>query len=233
MGTTDTQIPNLDKVVGELLSKHTTEDGKLALPEDIDPQLAYAVRAEKKFRDTQGAYTKSQQANKVLKTEAETLRELVSGSTQVQLTDSQLEELDTLKLEDPDKWRVQLNQYEAQARDQAAEQLTKVQQDAEIAARKGTLEAFNQFQKDNGLKPITGEVIANEVPPRLVRQLEAGEVSFDNFLQQVATYVGTPKAFTGKEGTLNQPSLSDAAGGTHPTDPKPEDVQATYSSAIF
>jgi len=237
MGTTDTQTPSVEEQVNNLLKEHVNDEGKLELPKDIDPLLAAAVRATKMQRDTQASYTKVSQKASKLQEQVAQYKGIVTEIAPLQLTQEQEEELEALKFEDPDKWREKLTQYEADAKAQLQGRLEsadiEAQKAAEIRRREEVLNSYNDFLVQNGKKPITDEVIQELVPPRLLKQLENGNIAFDEFLQEVSRYIDTPKTFAKKEEVLDQPNLSDAAGGAYPSKPTAEDVVTNYNSSVF
>ena len=61
---------------------------------------------EKRFKDTQAAYTKAQQKLKETEAKAKVLEEL--SKPRVELPKEVAEELDDLKYKDPDAWRLKL-----------------------------------------------------------------------------------------------------------------------------
>lgn len=202
----NTPEPTLDEVIGGYVSK-LVEDKNYELPDDIDPVLKYAVMAEKRRRDTQATYTKTSQALK--KAEAERA-ELLSKVNATKLSEEQLTELETLKHSDPDAYYTKRREYEQQAELEFKKNLEEVSvtidREAEIARRAQVLEAFN---KANDIV-IDDDLVANEVPPKYLAQLEKGEISFEQFLQQVLDYVKKPVQ---SATTPTQPNLNNLGGG--------------------
>ena len=115
--STDQQVASgqtnltLGQRANELLrDAQTDEAGKLILPEDIPSELKELVMTEKKFRDTQSAYTKGQQEIAALRAEKEALLAQVANPV-LSVEDSQ--RLVDLKYSDPDKWFVEKQRLEA------------------------------------------------------------------------------------------------------------------------
>lgn len=237
--TTDTpaQQPSIDEQINTLTdSMVKTEEGKWALPEgvDVDEPLQFAAMAERRRRDTQSEFSRNQQAMKALQTENEQLTAGWASDVASALTSEQREELDTLKHEDPDAWRQKLNQYEADNRTSFSEKTTgikaKVQQETELESRTRLLEAHNEAYPDFAL---TDDVIENDLPPRFTKQLEKGEITFDEFLAKSAEYLGKPKVVKGTE-VPDDVSLSRAPGGVTPaTDAVDKHSQESYKDETY
>ena len=202
----------------------------------LTPEEAIA-KAEKRYRDTQAAYTKGQQALKAARAEADALKELITAQMSVNLTTEQRDELDDLKYSDPDAWRVKVNEYEQIARQETESRLAEVTTKAgetagaefELSRRQQVLEEFNESSEVK----ITDEIIANEVPPRITNKLANGEISFEDFLTEVHEYVTTGKVFK-DEKTLGQPNLGKVSGGKSPsTDKAEESLTSSYAKDLY
>jgi len=209
-----------------------TEDGKFEFPADTPPWAKVAIANEKKFRDTQGSYTKSTQDYKLLLAENEVLKGKLAGHSA--LTVEQNDELETLKLTDPEAYFDKRTEYEAQAHNQYDTELTDVRsktaKDIELERREQYVTDFNANRK----VPITQELIDNEVPAKFFKQLEANEVTFDVFMTNVANYVDTPKVAGKGEEVTQVTNLSEVAGGTTPSAEKQYDNLAeSYAKIIF
>lgn len=193
------------------------------------PEVDY----EKRFKDTQAAYTKSRQELKEVKAKLEALEKLTTP--RVEIPDEVKEELDTLKFEDPDKWRIRMNQLEQEAAqkhkaalDEAAQA---VRQQEELARRAQVLQEFQASHPDI---TITDEVIQYDVPPRITRKLEEGKVSFEEFLEEVADYLKAPKKIGGTSDTLDQPDLGRVAGDNKPSEiAETKDIIQSYRDEIY
>mgnify|MGYP003630776403 CR=1 FL=1 len=237
--STDTpaQQPSIDQQINTLTdSMVKTDEGKWSLPEgsEVDELMQHAVMSERRRRDTQGEFSRNQQAMKALQTENEQLTAGWAGDVASALTSEQRDELDTLKHEDPDAWRQKLNQYETDNRTSFSEKTTnikaQVQQETELEGRTRLLEAYNKAYPDFAL---TDDVIQNDLPPRFTKQLEKGEITFDEFLTKSADYLGKPKVVQGTE-VPGDVSLSKAPGGASPaTDAVHKAVQESYNNETY
>lgn len=196
-----------------------------------------AAQADKRYRDTQSAYTKGQQALKAQEAENAELRKQLEANTKVNISAEDQVELDALMYEDPKAWREKMNSLEKSNLGESRANLDELTGKArEAAERQFELDRRQQVLKefnDSAKVPITEELLAAEVPPRITNKLAEGKISFEEFLQEVATYVGTGKV-VGNPATIEQPNMSNLGGGTTPSDMKPEkSVSANYAGDIY
>lgn len=190
------------------------------LPKDLDEVMAFAVQTELRRRDTQASFTKQQQENSRLKAENNILAQNWEQDTVKTLTSSQQAELEELKVSDPDKWRTKITEYEQANAEEFKDRRQKVTEKAvketELERRTRLLAEYNESNPEHQL---TDEAIADEVPPKYVKQLEAGEIDFDQFLDKASSYIQTPKVVGDTTEVLeSQPDLSDVGGSNTPSD---------------
>ncbi|RLB10204.1 MAG: hypothetical protein DRG27_03555 [Deltaproteobacteria bacterium] len=186
---------------------------------------------EKRFKDTQASYTKSQQALRKVEAERDTLKTLVP-TLSASLTEEQKTELEDLKYSDPDAWRVKMNKVEVQARTdldaKTAEAISEADIQFELSRRGKILEDFNA----NSDTPLTDDQLANDIPPRLVKQMEAGEITFEDLVTKAHKFINSPKAIKGTDDTLDQPSLDNKGSGTSDTKPD-ETASKKYANSVY
>ena len=188
---------------------------------------------EKRFKDTQGAFTKSQQENKALKARIEVLEKLTAP--QVELDEATKTELENLKFSDPDAWRAKLNKLETEAQKKHKETLTEAErlakQEAELENRARILA---EFQKSHPNLIINDDVIKYDIPLRITNKLESGEISFEQFLNEVSDYLSQGKVIGDGNTTLKQPNLKDVGGGDTPTEGAVQkDIVKDYANIVF
>lgn len=175
------------------------------------------VNYEKRFKDTQSAYTKSQQELKAVKAKLEALEKLTQPV--VQLDEATQAQLDELKYSNPEAWRDKMNSLEAEAKLKHLSVLSEAEkvamQQAELEQRAQILSEYNSKHPQN---PITDEVIMFDVPPRITKKLENGEISFEQFLTEAHNFLYAPKKVGDGNQTFKQPNMRDFGGGTTPTD---------------
>lgn len=216
------------------------ENGKWQFPEEsikgVDKATLYAAKAERRRRDTQASYTKARQENKKLSTVNEELQNHVLETATVHLSDEQKEELDELKLRDPDEWRNKINEYEEQSRKVLKDKLSdfekKGQRMSELEIRKAKVEAFTE---STGIK-LNDKVIEEELPAAYSKQLEEGKITFDQFLERAQKFLSGQRKIKGAddEPPKPKPNLSQAPGGSKPSEEAQKgDILETYKDEIY
>lgn len=224
--------PALETVINDTIAATTRDaEGKLVIPEGTEEAVAYAVRAEIRRRDTQAEYTKNKQALLALEAENQKLAESWEKDAIANLSSADQARLEELKVQDPDAWRAEITELETAKRAQFQEKRTAISQEAsqlsELEQRKLQLEEFNT---NNPNIVLTDEVIANDVPPRITRKLEAGTISFSEFLTEVSEYLSKGKAIDKGPKLDEQPNLGAVRGTKQNLSSKPE---SNYSDEIF
>lgn len=201
-----------ERVTTALESATTGEDGKLTFAEGTDESVQFAAMAEKRRRDTQSAFSKSQTSLKALQAENNALAEMINASSLI--SDEDKAELEELKQSDPEAWRNKLNALEEEQKTALAtkreEARNKGAQESELERRARLLDEHNKANPDFAL---TDDVIADELPPKYTKQLEKGEISFEEFLQKSAEFLGAPKTVQQPDKAPVIPSMSGAGGG--------------------
>jgi len=226
--------------VNELVGKMVqNEQQQWALPEeaakDLDEQTLFAVTSERRYRDTQGAYTRAQQESKKNEAIAAGFQERLLES-EVVLTKEQKFELNDLRKTNPEAWREKLNEYETANKANLSTELedirSKSSNKGELEIRKDQMAAFS---KETGIT-LTDEVVENDLPPRFLKELEKGDVTFEQFLTKAGNYIKAEKVIQGSNEDTNDDTkdLSDAAGGHEPSKQAQEgDFVETYEDTIF
>ncbi len=221
--------------VNELVGKmEKGEDGKWKLPEDaakdINEETMFAVTSERRYRDTQGAFTKSRQELKKQEAIADGLQERLLG-VEIVLTKEQQFELMTLKKSDPDAWREKLNEYEVENKDRIKTELKEIRiksaDKSELEIRK---EQMVLWSKDTGIE-LTDEIVAHDLPPSFTKELEASKITFEEFLAKASNFLKSNKVIQGSEESTDDDTLNlgRVAGGPEPTKQAQEgDFNETY-----
>lgn len=191
------------------------------------------VDYEKRFKDTQGAFTKSQQELKATQAKLDALEKL--NTPRVELDEATKLELDNLKFSDPDAWRAKLNTLELEAQNKQKDTLTEAER---LANQKTELDnraqTFANFQASHPDLIITDDIIRYDVPPRITSKLESGEISFEQYLNDVAGYLNQGKVVGDGNTTLNQPNLKDVGGDDTPTKGAiQKDIVKDYANIVF
>jgi Skp family chaperone for outer membrane proteins len=215
----------------------TPEDNSATLVNDNNSQSTNGdtqptVDWEKRFKDTQAAFTKSQQELKAKEAKLAALEEITTP--RVELDAATKERLEDLKFSDPDAWRAEVNRLEAEANKAHRERLASVEAEAtkqaELERRASVLASFNSYSDVK----ITDETIAYDIPARITKRLENGEVSFEQFLEEAASYLKAPKVVGDGNKTLEQPNLSEVGGNHSAAEYTAEpDSVASYRNEIY
>jgi len=195
------------------------------------------VNYEKMFKDTQASFTKGQQRIKELEAERDVLKTLVPDPLS-NLNEDIAAELEDLKYSDPEAWRNRLNEVEEQERAkmnaQISESTAKAASEAalqfELSRRSQVLDDFNASTD----KPLTDDQLANDIPVRLTKKLENGEITFEQLLTEAHQYIHTGRAIKDTEQPPNQPNMNSTAGGVGSGDKRPERTAAQqYENSFY
>lgn len=195
--------------IAELVKEHINnldDKGKLNLPDDMPSWQKHVIRSEKRQRDAQAELSKSQMAFRGAEAENSVLRDsaLTMIPTEFQLSEADITALDKLKFKDPDAYRLKVNQLEkdalaAQAKN-VDELTTKAREDASNKhVVKSRVEVLVDFKAANPDLVITDDVLAYDVPPRLLAGVESGKYTYAEYLEKVKVYVTTGKSAASKE----------------------------------
>lgn len=201
--------------------------------EEIDWKKEAEV-AEQRRKDTQASYTKGQQELKALKMQNEKLLEEIQklSSPTLELSAEELQDLDDLKVIDPDKWRIKMNTLEAEARGKLTQRVMESQKYAEdqleLERRASVLAEWNQTHPE---AMITEETLASELPPRYLKDLTEGKITFEQYLEKAHKFLTSGKIVSNEE-VLGQPNLGSMSGGHSPQqDSNKQEVR--YKDVIF
>ena len=221
----ETKTSNQDTEISELVTKHVNnldDKGKLQLPDDMPDWQKHVIRSEKRQRDaqselgkTQGKLRESEAVNGVLMDKAGTM---IPES--FQLSEDEINKLDALKRNDPEKYRLEVNALEAKAKEaqtlHLGEITKKAAEDATTSqVAKNRLSVLQDFREANPELVITDDVLVNDVPPRFLTGVTNGEYDYPTYLTMVKEYVQTGKAAQ-QSNAGDQHNLSDMAGGNKP-----------------
>lgn len=215
----------------------------MGIPETTDTPLSQnnQIDYEKRFKDTQAYATKiaQEKADKErelaeLKAELSVLKEAAKPSLTI---DKQMqEELEDLKFSDPDAWRTKMNEIEQKS---TSEFNSKINEAKQLSAQQLELQRraniLTQFQTDHPDVEFTDELLQLDIPQRIVKKLEKGEVTYEEFLNECYNYVKTPKVVGSTNKTLEQPNLSKLGGDDTPTKNKSsnQNIIKTYENMEF
>lgn len=231
--------PSVEDQVTELVSKATKNDkGTLVLAdqdlEGVDPALALAARTELRYRNTQAAYTKTQQEKSKLQKVTENLTERLTSTVAVSFTEEQQATLAALK-DKPDEYYAKRREFEKQAQQDLQTELTRIEEESgnmtELEVREAKLAAFNE----TATVKLTDEIIQNELPVKYIKALEEGKVTFDEFLVQAHSYLTKGKVIQGANDKIEMPvDMNRLPGGSTPSKQAIEgDIIESYHREVY
>lgn len=171
-------------------------------------------------KDHQAGFTKASQKNAELEKQLAELRATKEVAiTPLTISDELQVELDDLKDIDPDKWRQKLNSLEQEHKREYA---TKVKSATKEASDKLELARRGELLDDFISSPDTVLTLdrLDDIPVRLIKQLEKGEVTYENFLKEADKALQVGIAIKGVATPPNTPNLEDVGGsgdGATPT----------------
>lgn len=187
--------------------------------ENVDWE-AEAKKAEQRRRDTQAAYTKSQQELAATRAQLKVMKD-IGGPT---LDQGKLAELEDLKFSDPDAWYKAKLALESEAHNSFQSKLAEA---SESEVRLAKLEEFKATHPGF-------ELTDDDIPPRIAKKLASGQVSFDEFLQETYDYLVTPKVIGDANKTLEQPNLGKVGGGITPSAATTsKDIVSSYKNEVY
>ena len=216
----------------------------MGIPEGLTtdtPESTQIVDYEKRFKDTQAFATKvaQEKADAVrelqeLKAELSVLKETAKPS--LTIDEQTKSELEDLKYSDPDAWRAKVNELEQKAN---LEFNSKIDEAKKLSSQQLELQRraniLTQFQTEHPDVEFTDELLHLDIPQRIVKELENGKVTYEEFLNNVYNYVKTPKVVGSTNKTLEQPNLSKLGGDDTPTKNKSsnQNIIQTYENMEF
>ena len=222
--------PTIEEQVNTVLQQMSSEDFDTS---KVDPVVMYAANAEKRRRDTQAEFTRvSQKAKKLEATNAQ-LSQVFEQELVQHMSPREAAELEELKFSDPDAWRNKLVMLEEANKGKVKEKLQQIEQEAsgktELELRVEQLQAFNEAHP--GFE-LTDDLVQNDIPPRITKKLEKGEIGFADFLQECYDYINKGKVIDKGDTPPDIPNLGKAPGGSTPSQSK-KDAGPSYIAEIY
>lgn len=228
-------MAKLEEQVSKALKGMKEVDGKMIFPEGTSEDVIYAANAVRRQRDTQSSFTRSQERIKMLESENTQIVERWAGDVSKNLTTEQRAELEELKNTDPEEWRIKLNDYENENANKVKETHSAIQKKAqqETALEKRT-RLLQEYNDNNPDYQLTDDVIDNELPAGFSKQLESGDISFEDFLSKSKDYLSAPKKISTGEEAPDETDLSNLGGKDRPSDDAiAGDIKETYKNETY
>lgn len=214
--------PTFEEQVNTVVSKMTTDEkGNSVLPEDVEasPEVLYAAKLEKRHRDTQSAFTKAQQRAKALEEENAKLASSWEADAVSNLSATEQARLEELKTQDPDAWRAEITVLEESKKTKFAEKRQSISKEAQQAVELQNRQALlDQYNSEHPETQLTDEVIENDIPPRITKQLEKGEITFEEFVAKCDKFLNKPKKIATEGEVDEEPTFARSGGGSKPSE---------------
>lgn len=226
----DTPADNAAILEHENTSKEGSENTSGA-PTEGDQAQVPPVDWEKRFKDTQAAYTKSQQKLAATTAELEVVKK--SSTNKFAISEADQSRLDELKYSDPDAWMEEVNTLKENHKQEIAKQVELATKNlTEVEQRQITLE---NFMAANPGFEMNDDIMEYDLPPRITSKFKSGEMSFETFLEESHKYLGTPKKVGTPNKTLNQPNLGETGGDDTPTKNTSKDApgKKSYNAEVY
>jgi len=219
MSTPDKTTPDTyEQTVNSLIKEKITKvDGKFVIPEDLElpSDIQAVLNAELRRRNTEAAFTKASQEAKLYKTEVEALKSKLLEESSVDLSSSELENLEELRITDPNQWRLEVNRIEEESKSlkikEVEDYLSETRNNLTEKEKSIKLnEALNSFNSGSDSK-ITIEHLENDIPPRLLKSYESGKISLEELLEDAKTLIyGNPSIK--QDNIPNEPNFNKIPG---------------------
>jgi len=220
---TNDNTPSVQEQVNAVVSAMVqTEEGKWDIPEetlaDLPEAIVYAAKAEKRYRDTQGGYTKARQRVKELETVNTELTSHVVKNATMHLTNEEREELDDLKTSDPEAWREKINEHESTAKKLQEEKITEFQTKGKKASEAEVrTTAYQEFTERTGIE-LNDDVMENQLPASYTKKLSEDKWTFDEFLEAAEKFLTPNVKVKGADDNPDIPkSMNKLPGGKEPS----------------
>ncbi len=212
----------------EFFKQHLSRDsdGKIEIQgNDLSSLELALLETEKRRRGSQAAEAREKVRADRYELELGQVREKIPN-----IKPNHVEE--SLKYSDPDEYiRLQL---EAQRVDPYEQVFNEASQYAQQTVGVNTVEAvIAEHNAVNPNKPLTLEMLDNDLPPRLLNEFANGKMSPQDFLVEASDILYRPKEVHNEQ-IPETPNLGKVGGSTTPTDDGTSDkMMANYANAIF
>lgn len=226
--------------INAIASKMTEDDkGNWHLPEgeEVSKEVMIAANLERRRRSTESALSKSTLKLKASESVSKQLKDRIAALIAADISPEKQKELDDIKYEEPDTYHVEMSKLESKARATLESELGDLDstalQEAENEARKMLLEKYNSEHPD---AMLDDNIINNDIPPRIVNQLAKGDITFEQFLEKVETFLGKGKVIGGGTEIKPQPNLNKTGGDSEPTVTQGEKIDRNkqkYENAVL
>ncbi len=213
-----------------VIDSHQNSGESTTTDTETQAQTQSQIDWEKRFKDTQAAYTQSRQELAKTKAQLRAAEEITKFAMPADVK----ARLDELKFSDPDAWRDELNAFEQSKTKKFEEAYTAnteaILSELNQADRVQTLQEFNSL---HGVE-ITESLLQNEIPNRIHNELNSGTIDYATYLAKCVEYMRTPKVIAGTQEVLGQPNIGKIGGGATPGEAASNlNIETAYKSMVL
>ena len=197
---------------------------------EAQTQAQSQVDWEKRFKDTQAAYTQSRQELAKLKAQLQA----TEAMSQFAMPADVKARLDELKFSDPDAWREELNAFE-QSKTKQFEEVYSANTEANLSKlnQEDRVQTLKEFNSLHGVE-ITESLLQNEIPNRIHNELNSGAIDYSTYLAKCVEYLRTPKVIAGTQEVLGQPNIGKIGGGATPSEAASNvNIETAYKTMVL
>ena len=198
--------------------------------ENIQTQQEQTIDWEKRFKDTQAAFTKSRQELAATKAELQAAKEMQQFAMPADVK----ARLDELKFSDPDAWRVEMNAFE-QSKTAKFNEINATNTQAILSElnQEDRVQTLKEFNSLHGVE-ITESLLQNEIPNRIHNELNSGAIDYATYLAKCVEYLKTPKVIAGTQEVLGQPNIGKIGGGATPGEAASNmNIETAYKTMVL
>ena len=197
---------------------------------EAQTQAHSQVDWEKRFKDTQAAYTQSRQELAKIKAQLQA----TEAMSQFAMPADVKARLDELKFSDPDAWREELNAFE-QSKTKQFEEVYSANTEANLSKlnQEDRVQTLKEFNSLHGVE-ITESLLQNEIPNRIHNELNSGAIDYSTYLAKCVEYLKTPKVIAGTQEVLGQPNIGKIGGGATPGEAASNiNIETAYKTMVL
>lgn len=207
------------------------ESGKYIIPTDASKEMKVALNAEARRRETQADYTKKNQENKKLKSMNELLHKAFEDNF---LNTSKIpDDIIQLKEEDPDAYIKYIVEHKEKTKQDFITKSEELKSKAETESKNYELEVIvDAYNKENQDAIINDEVVKNDLPPRLLNDLNNGDIDIHEFLSKAKKILKKHSKIKTNQ-TENSPTMHKSSSAYTSTDDIKNEASKEYRNYIF
>ncbi len=170
------------------------------------------------------------------KTQFDALLDKASGK--VQLNEEEQSELANLQSEDPDAWRLKVNEMESNNRKKLTEVLQVQPYDEKVLEEVSNRKAIvKQFQDKNPDLDLSEKNLSEHLPPAIAQKVKSGDVTFEDAVKHSVSAMKAIMPKKSEEDNVEEketdPDLTSAAGTSTPQQSKDKVDRTDYDNYVL